>query len=48
MEFNVYWALIGASIIVILSYSFNALANKTNIPSVLMLIVTGFVISLFI
>ena len=48
MEFNVYWALIGASVIVILSYSFNALANKTNIPSVLMLIVTGFVISLFI
>ena len=48
MEFNVYWALIGASIIVILSYSFNALANKTNIPSVLMLIVTGFIISLFI
>ncbi|GJM29436.1 MAG: hypothetical protein DHS20C17_20710 [Cyclobacteriaceae bacterium] len=47
MEFNVYWVLIAASIIVILSYFFNALADKTNIPSVLMLIVSGFLISLF-
>jgi Kef-type K+ transport system membrane component KefB len=48
MEFNVYWALIAASIIVLLSYFYNALAGKTNIPSVLMLIVTGFAISQFI
>jgi len=48
MEFNTYWALIAASIVVLLSYFFNALASKTNIPSVLMLIVTGFIISLFI
>lgn len=47
-DFNVYWAVIGASIIIILSYGYNALAQKTNIPSVLMLIVTGFVLSLFI
>jgi len=48
MEFNVYWVLIAASLIVILSYFFNALASRTNIPSVLMLIITGFVISFFI
>jgi Kef-type K+ transport system membrane component KefB len=48
MEFNVYWALIAASVVILLSYFFNALAGKTNIPSVLMLIVTGFIISLFI
>ena len=48
MEFNVYWVLIAASIIVVLSYFFNALADRTNIPSVLMLIVSGFVLSLFI
>ncbi len=43
-----YWALIAASVVIVLSYFFNALAGKTNIPSVLMLIVTGFMISLFI
>ena len=48
MDFNVYWALIAASVVIVLSYFFNALAGKTNIPSVLMLIVTGFMISLFI
>ncbi len=47
-DFNVYWAVIGASIIIILSYGYNALARKTNIPSVLMLIVTGFALSFFI
>ena len=48
MEFNVYWVLIAASVIVILSYFFNALARRTNVPSVLMLIVTGFVISFIV
>ncbi len=48
MEFNVYWILIAASVVILLSYFYNALAEKTNIPSVLMLIVTGFCISLFI
>jgi len=48
MEFNVYWVLIAASVIVILSYFFNALARKTNVPSVLMLIVTGFGISFIV
>ena len=47
-DFNVYWVVIGASIIVILSYGYNALAKKTNIPSVLMLIVTGFILSFFV
>ena len=48
MEFNVYWALIAASVVVILSYFFNALARQTNVPSVLMLIVTGFLISFMV
>jgi Kef-type K+ transport system membrane component KefB len=48
MDFNVYWVLIAASVIVILSYFFNALARKTNVPSVLMLIVTGFGISFIV
>ena len=46
-SFNVYWMVIGASLIIIFSYGYNALARKTNIPSVLMLIVTGFILSLF-
>ena len=48
MDFNVYTALIAASVVVLLSYFYNALAGRTNIPSVLMLIVTGFIFSLFI
>jgi len=48
MEFNVYWALIAASVIVILSYFFNAVASRTNVPSVLMLIVTGFAVSFIV
>jgi len=48
MPSNVYWLVIGASLIIIFSYGYNALARKTNIPSVLMLIVTGFILSIFI
>ena len=36
-----YNMIIGASVIVILSFWFNGIAKKTNIPSVLMLIVLG-------
>jgi len=39
--------IIAASIIIILSYWFNVIAKKTNIPSVLMLIVLGVIIHEF-
>jgi len=38
---NPYNLIIEASVIIILSFFYNELARKTNIPSVLMLIVTG-------
>ncbi|HZJ20928.1 MAG TPA: hypothetical protein VFD35_11325 [Pricia sp.] len=41
-----YNLIIGASVIVILSFWFNGISKKTNIPSVLMLIVLGSVYSL--
>ncbi len=39
-----YSFVIVASVIVILSYVFNIIAKKTNIPSVLLLIITGFLL----
>lgn len=39
-----YTAIIGVSIIIIVSYFFNIISQKTNIPSVLMLIVLGILI----
>lgn len=39
-----YSFVIAASVIVILSYVFNIIAKKTNIPSVLLLIITGFLL----
>lgn len=39
-----YTAIIGVSLIVIISYFFNIISKKTNIPSVLMLIVLGLLI----
>ncbi|MEX0273031.1 MAG: cation:proton antiporter [Flavobacteriaceae bacterium] len=39
--FSSYNLIIGASVIVILSFWFNTISKKTNIPSVLMLIVLG-------
>ncbi|MCK5443199.1 MAG: cation:proton antiporter, partial [Maribacter sp.] len=39
-----YNLIIGASIIVILSFWFNGVSKKTNIPSVLMLIVLGIIL----
>jgi len=44
--FSSYGMIISASLIVILSYFFNIIAKKTNIPSVLMLIFTGILIKL--
>lgn len=44
--FSSYNLIIGASIIVVLSFWFNGISKKTNIPSVLMLIVLGIVIKL--
>jgi len=41
---NPYIAIIGISLIIILSYFFNIISQKTNIPSVLMLIVLGILI----
>lgn len=43
-----YEIITSVSIIVIISYLFNVIAKKTNIPSVLMLIVLGVLIQLFI
>ncbi|TRX65873.1 cation:proton antiporter [Carboxylicivirga sp. M1479] len=40
---NAYYLVIGAAAIIILSYLYNILAQKTNIPSVILLIVTGYV-----
>ena len=47
-ELNIHWLVIGMSMIVIASYGFNMIAKKTNIPSVIMLIVTGFIIGQFV
>lgn len=41
MEFNSYTLIIGASVILVVSYFFNLIAAKTKIPSVLMLILFG-------
>lgn len=43
-----YEIMTSISIIVIISYLFNVIAKKTNIPSVLMLIVLGVIIQLFV
>lgn len=40
-EFNAYVAVIATSLIIIFSYLFNVIARRTNIPSVLMLILLG-------
>jgi len=41
---NPYIAIIGISLIIILSYFFNVISQKTNVPSVLMLIILGILI----
>lgn len=40
-EFNAYVAVIATSLIIIFSYLFNLVSQKTNIPSVLLLIILG-------
>lgn len=39
---NAYYLVIGAAVIIIMSYLFNILAQKTNIPSVILLIISGY------
>jgi cell volume regulation protein A len=41
---SAYYLIISASVIVVISYLFNILAKRTNIPSVLMLITLGIVL----
>ena len=41
---NSYWYVIGASFIIIISYLFNLIAKKWNIPAVLLLIILGIII----
>lgn len=45
---NTYGLVVGASVIIILSYLCNLIAKKTNIPSVLLLILIGILIKLAI
>ena len=47
-DFNEYQIIIGLALIIIVSYGFNLIAHKTNIPSVLMLIVSGYFLNLFV
>ena len=42
-----YTIIIAAAVIIILSFIFNIIAKKTNVPSVLMLILLGIVIQQF-
>lgn len=44
--FNSYTMIIAISLVIIVSYFFNIISQKTNIPSVLLLIVTGILIKL--
>lgn len=44
IDINAYGLVIGASLVVILSYFFNIIAKRTNIPSVLLLIILGILI----
>ena len=45
---SAYVIIIAAALIIILSFIFNIISNKTNIPSVLMLIVLGVFIQLVV
>ncbi len=46
LNLNAYALIIACSVIVIISYFYGLIARKTNIPSVLMLLVTGILIHL--
>lgn len=41
---NAYYIIIGAAVVIIASYLFNVIARKTNIPSVILLIVSGYAV----
>jgi NhaP-type Na+/H+ or K+/H+ antiporter len=41
-EFNSYYIVIGASVVIIISYLFGLIAKRTNVPSVLMLLLLGY------
>ncbi len=45
---SAYYLVIGAAVIIIVSYLYNILAQKTNIPSVILLIVTGYFAKTFL
>lgn len=45
---NSYTLIIAGSVVIVLSYLFNIISKNTNVPSVLLLIGTGILISLFI
>ncbi|MBS2213215.1 cation:proton antiporter [Carboxylicivirga mesophila] len=47
-ELSAYYLVIGAAIIIIVSYLYNILAQKTNIPSVILLIVSGYLAKEFL
>ena len=43
-DFNSYWLITAASVIVVISYFFNLISRKTNFPSVLLLLFLGILI----
>ncbi|WP_430812208.1 MULTISPECIES: cation:proton antiporter [unclassified Carboxylicivirga] len=47
-EFNAYSWVIGAAIIIIISYVYNLVAQKTHIPSVILLIASGYLAKEFL
>ncbi|MBI9068015.1 MAG: cation:proton antiporter [Salinivirgaceae bacterium] len=47
IQFNAYILITAASVLIILSYFFSVISRKTNIPSVLMLLVVGILIQQF-
>jgi NhaP-type Na+/H+ or K+/H+ antiporter len=44
IDINAYWLVIGASVIIIISYFFNLISKKWSIPSVLLLITLGIIL----
>jgi len=42
--FNAYFLIIAASVVIIVSYFINILSRRTNIPSVLMLLLLGVIL----
>ena len=44
-QLNSYWLIIAACVVIIISYFFNQLARRTNVPSVLLLIILGILVN---